>query len=491
MEQVAGTSLAMQERYCREYAEREDWDILTVFVEEGESAKTANRTKFQEALNSCAIKKKPVDFFLVYKLDRFARNQDDHAVTQTFLKRYGTKLRSVTEQIDESPVGRAMEGMLSVFAEFDNNVRSSRSKGGMIERVKQGTWVWETPVGYTRLVKAGSLVADEDYAPYIRIAFEEWAKGIHSYQSLADFLTERGFHTRNGKKPCAQLIEKIIRNPLYCGTIRAFGLEVKGTFEPLVLEELWWKCQSGVRRRFGNIKRDSQNPLFPLRKLTICTDCGKAITGSVSTGRRGIKYPYYHHQKLGCPRAAYISKETLEQNFIEYLQEISPSKKYEKIFKAIVIDVWQANYKKLDVENARVRKEVEALEGDRQRVFDLHRAGAYSDPEFLEQKDLINIKIQQKKLLLEEKQIEEFGMEEALDSCFRFVRDSARTWVELADHPVHRLRFQKQVFPQKVTFNGEKFGTTKMSLIYKLNKETIAETSKVVTPGGIEPPFPA
>jgi len=64
-EQVQGTSLEMQERLCREYAEREGWEVLKVYVEEGESAKSVNRTEFQKALNFCSLKKPRVDNFIV------------------------------------------------------------------------------------------------------------------------------------------------------------------------------------------------------------------------------------------------------------------------------------------------------------------------------------------------------------------------------------------------------------------------------------------
>ena len=489
-EQVLGTSLVMQERYCREYAQRENIEIIgRPFIEEGESAKTANRTEFKKALNFCTNKKKPVDYFIVYKIDRFARNQDDHAITQTFLKRYNTKLRSVTEHIDESPVGRAMEGMLSVFAEFDNNVRSARSKSGMEERVRQGIWVWPAPLGYKRLTKGGNLVVDDNFAPYIRLAFEEYAKGTHSYRSLSEFLTGRGFRTRTGKKSCMQLMEKILHNPIYYGVMRAFGNEIKGEFAPIIDRELFLRCQPELRNKFRSGKRDTANPTFPLRRFALCPECGVGLTGSTSTGRKGVKYPYYHHQKQGCSAAISIPKKTLEQNFVEYIHSISPTQKYEKVFRAVVLDVWQSNYKKLDGENARIRKEIEVLEGERQRVFDLHRTRKYTDQEFLGQKDIINFKIEEKKLLLEDKRVEEFNMEEALDYSFRFVRNSAQTWVELSDLPMHRARFQKQIFPEKVIFDGKKFGTAKTSLIYKINQQTGADKSKVVTLPGIEPGF--
>lgn len=486
-EQVAGTSLAMQERYCREYAEREKIKVLACFIEEGESAKTANRTEFQKALQFCTNKKAPVDFFVVYKIDRFARNQDDHAITQNFLKRYKTKLRSATEQIDETTMGRAMEGMLSVFAEFDNNVRSSRSRSGMEERIREGIWVWRAPMGYKRLTQGGNLVIDEKVAPYIRLAFEEYSKGTHSLQSLADFLSGRGFRTTAGKKPFPQLMQSILHNSLYCAQIRVWGMEVKGAFEEIVSEELFEKCQPAFRKFGGGSKREVDNADFPLRRFTFCAECKTSLTGSFSTGRKGQRYPYYHHHKQNCPVADSIPKDTLEASFIQYLEKVGPDPKYEKIFRAIVLDVWQSNYKKLDAENEHIRKEIAQLELERQSVFDFHRAGKYTDEEFFSQKDQINKKIHGRKFLLQEKQVEEFDMEVALDFCFRYIRESGKTWQELKDLPAFRARFQKSVFPAKVSFNGEKFETDKIAMIYWLKGASRNKKSSLVRPVGFEP----
>lgn len=488
-EQVSGTSLAMQERYCREYAARENIKLLACFVEEGESAKTVNRTEFQKALSFCADKKQPVDYFIVHKIDRFARNQEDHVFTQAILRKYGTKLRSVSEQIDESPVGKMMEGVLATFAEFDNNVRAARSKGGMVEKVRRGVWVWIAPMGYKRLSKGGNLVIDDDMAPYVRMAFEEYAKGTHSFESLATHLYSRGLRTKAGKKLNKQSVEKMVRNPIYYGTIRAFGEENQASFAPLIEETLFWRCQPGTKNKFRSGSRGKNNPEFPLRKFVICEDCGTALTGSSSTGRSGVKYPYYHHQKQGCVSATSISKADLEARFVRFLEKISPKPDYEKIFTAIVRDVWQENYKKLDGENARVRKEIEVLEEERQRIFNLHRAETYTDEEFMDQKDLINLEIQQKKILLEDKRIEEFDMDEALSYCFGLVRESAKTWTDLAEQPLFRIRFQNQIFPEKTTIRDGEFGTSKLSLIYETNQHSHADLSQLVIPRGIEPRF--
>lgn len=63
----------------------------------------------------------------------------------------------------------------------------------------------------------------------------------------------------------------------------------------------------------------------------------------------------------------------------------------------------------------------------------------------------------------------------------------SQTWMKLAAFPEYRQRFQNQLFPEKVTYDGKKFGTKKMSLVYELNQSETAETSNLVTLPGIEP----
>jgi len=90
--------------------------------------------------------------------------------------------------------------------------------------------------------------------------------------------------------------------------------------------------------------------------------------------------------------------------------------------------------------------------------------------------------------LLKDNRIEEFDMEEALDYCFRFVGETAKTWLRLKDKNYsHLIRFQKQIFPEKLSFDGKKFGTADLGLVYKLNQENGDDKSKLVSLLEIEP----
>lgn len=484
-EQVDGTSLESQERMCLEYAERGGIKVLGTFIERGESAKTANRTEFNKALNFCANKKHKVDYFIVYKIDRFARNQDDHVTVRALLRRAGTDLRSVTEPIDESPMGRALEGMMSVFAELDNNMRTERTQQGMLERIKQGVWVWSAPLGYMRTHKGSNIVPDPKISHLIRELFEEYSKHTHTYRSLADFITQRGLRTRCNKEMTPQFVEKIIKNKIYCGVISTWG-EYEGSFEPIVSRALFAQCQVGYEGSVHAKPRSANNPLFPLRKVIVCSVCKTPLTGSVSKGRNK-KYAYYHHGHQRCEKSQSIPKDDFEQSFVEYLGGITPDKKYEKLFKAIVLDIWKQNYKSLDEENVRIRREITKLESERQKVFDLHRKGVYTEDEFIEQKKLINDQINQKHSLIQEKQDEGFVMEQALEHCFQFVRNTTKTWIEATYH--EKLQFQKRIFKNQVEFDGKIFGTVELSQVYKINQAYQSDKSSLVIPRGVEPRF--
>lgn len=488
-EQVANTSLENQEKWCREYATRNGWEIIEpLFIEKGESAKTADRTEFSKAINFASTKKNRVSFFLVFKADRFARNAEDHFAVRGVLRRSNVELRSATEQFDDSPMGKAMEGVAAVFAEWDNNNRSVRSKEGMLKRVRQGVWVWLPPLGFHKLAhgKETNITPDPERACYVREIFECYAKGMHTYQDVADYIGNRGLRTKANKTPNAQLIDKILRNSAYCGRIEAFGEVNTGSFEAIVSEELFDTCAK-VRNGEGVKPRSANNPIFPLRRRVMCSECGQLLTGSRSKSEHGKRHAYYHHGSKKCVVSRSIPKEAFEQQFVELLDSITPDEKYEKLFRAVVLDAWKDRYKKFDELNNRVRQEISKLEQERQHVFELHRRGQYTDSEFLEQKNLINDRISKKHTLCQNNRSKELDMERALDYAFYFIRNASKVWLESTYE--RRIELHKLIFTSPLSFDGKNFGTPELSLVYEQKKTPLSESSPVVAPGGIEPPF--
>jgi site-specific DNA recombinase len=155
-EQTENLSLPTQLRACEEYCRRQGYEVLERFHEEGESAKSTDRSQLQNLLTFCRLNKGRVHFVVVFNLTRFARDKYDHFALRSHLQSLGISLRSATEPIDDTSTGKLMEGVLAAFAQFDNDVRSDRTRAGMKAALELGRWTFPAPLGFARWLQDDS-----------------------------------------------------------------------------------------------------------------------------------------------------------------------------------------------------------------------------------------------------------------------------------------------------------------------------------------------
>lgn len=139
-EQTHGTSLDSQTDACEDYAKSNGISLPkgNIFREEGVSAKIADRPQLAALLDHCAKDRGKITHCIIWKVDRLARQSELHHVIKAQLKKLGVKLVSVTEPIGDDPIGNLMDGVLAAFAQFDNDIRTARTTGGMKRRLEQG-----------------------------------------------------------------------------------------------------------------------------------------------------------------------------------------------------------------------------------------------------------------------------------------------------------------------------------------------------------------
>ena len=177
--QVDGTSLATQEAECRRWCKERGVEIVAAYIEAGQSAKTADRKQLVAALDFIR-ESGDIDFFVVYKIDRFTRQPQDFFNIKARLSASSCRMISVSEPLEDSPAGRFMESVLVAQAQFDNEVRAERCRSGMVASVKRGAWVWMPPIGFktARLNdNTATLIHDPESAPIIRELFAAFASG--------------------------------------------------------------------------------------------------------------------------------------------------------------------------------------------------------------------------------------------------------------------------------------------------------------------------
>jgi putative DNA-invertase from lambdoid prophage Rac len=128
-------TLPMQNRAMREYAIRRGWTIALQVREVGSgAAKRETREKLLEA-----ARRREIDVVLVWRLDRWGRSVTDLLTTLQELEHLGVGFVSLTEALDlTTPVGRAMAGLLAVFAEFEKEILSERTRAGLAHARQNG-----------------------------------------------------------------------------------------------------------------------------------------------------------------------------------------------------------------------------------------------------------------------------------------------------------------------------------------------------------------
>jgi len=128
-------TLAMQNRAMREYAARRGWTIaLQVRDVNSGAVKREAREKVLEA-----ARRREIDLVLVWRLDRWGRSVTDLLATLQELEHLGVGFVSLTEALDlTTPAGRAMAGLLAVFAAFEREILQERTKAGLAHARQNG-----------------------------------------------------------------------------------------------------------------------------------------------------------------------------------------------------------------------------------------------------------------------------------------------------------------------------------------------------------------
>jgi site-specific DNA recombinase len=488
-EQTENLSLSTQLKACEEYCERQGFEILARFREEGESAKTADRTELKELLHYCRTDKGRVQFVVVFNLTRFAREKYDHFALRALLKSLGISLRSVTEPIDDTSTGKLMEGVLAAFAQFDNDVRSDRTRAGMRAALELGRWTFLAPLGYMNAPRAigKSLILDPERAPLVRRAFQDFATGRFTKHEVRKAVIALGLKTRRGQPVPSQTFDGLLRNRVYIGQVDVadYGVSTRGDFEPLISEKIFYRVQAILDGRLEiTAPRQRNDPDFPLRGYVRCEACGKPLTASWSKGRSD--YYAYYHCRPGC-RAVNIAKTKLEELFVDELTRLQPTAGFMRVVKDRVLHAWRdlkADAKQRIVEVECKQKAIQ------QKLDRLDEAFLYERTIDIERYDRHRDKLREELTLLQmdrhATELEELDVEGILAFAERVLPSASNLWVQASLNQKQRL--QQLFFPEGVRFDGKRLVGTGLTLPV-FNYLAAAEDSEVrmVDQTGIEP----
>ncbi len=300
---VDGFSIRAQREACERKAAELGAVVVDEYIDRGESAKSADRPELQRMLKDLRAKGQ-IDAVIVHKVDRLARSREDDMAIVVAIRKAGAQLVSATENIDETPQGKLLHGIMATIAEFYSANLASEARKGMLQKAKSGGTITKAPLGYinTRERLDGgkevrTVSIDTDRAHYIQWAFEAYASGNWSMIEIARTLNERGMRTRGvhgkrGTEVHKSHVEVILTNPYYTGVVTYEGVEYPGRHKPLVDRETYERVQDIRKSRALSREKIHKHPHY-LKGSVMCGQCGDRL-GVVNANGNGGVYPYFY-----------------------------------------------------------------------------------------------------------------------------------------------------------------------------------------------------
>ncbi len=482
-----GSSLSVQENGCRQFIERQGWELAhEPWMEEGESAKTTDRTQLRNMMRWCEKNKGKVQYLVVYRISRFSRNMEDFVSLKIFFRKLGITVVSVTEPSEDSPTGRFLENVLAGMAQLDNENRADQSKEGLIEAVQNGRWVWQAPRGYRNSGgrKVSNLIPEEPYATHISKGFE-LVDNSYTPQEAANILKRDGFRSKVGKTIGVRELGKILRNPIYKGVIRAFDKDHAGAFPPLVSVERFERVQAILEgRNHKQAKYSMQREDFPLRGFLLCS-CGNRFTGSWSKGRTK-RYAHYHCRS--CKRKN-LPQPTIHAEFDGFIAQHAIKPEFAVMLKIAIEENMRSGAEDTERQRTKYSQRILELQGEQDSIAQKNIANVLDD-------DTARRMIAEKKKKIKEcehdRAILPSGTQrvtEVVEFGLKVLQDPRTAWYAFS--LLQKQRFQSFLFPEGVTFDDGKCRTAKTALILQI-KTTLHEGElSLVTPGRVELPLQA
>lgn len=368
--QLENYSIDEQVQRLRAYCLAKGWSIFNVYIDGGYSGGNTERPALKQMLKD--VKTGAIGAVVVYKLDRLSRSQKDTLtlIEDEFLA-HDVDFVSINENFDTStPFGRAMIGILSVFAQLEKDQIAERFTMGRIGRGKAGYYHGgpTSPTGYDYI--NGDLIINEYKANQVREAFDMFLSG-KSVNAIY-----RELHDKYGGWSSASVTYNILRNDVYVGRVKFKGASYPGKHAPIISKETYDAVQRILRSGERDASKTSAQKT-PFR-------AGYLLSSLIVCGRCGARYCANHGYYRCYSRAKCSSKfivdpnckndnwliEELDAYVVNAIKELTSSPKTtERIASA------KRNERVPAPDPARVKSQIGDLSKQKVRLVELYQVG--------------------------------------------------------------------------------------------------------------------
>lgn len=318
-----GYSLAAQTKELKEHCKKRNYKIHAIYADEGISGTKEDRPKFQEMIKDA--EKGLFNIILVHKFDRFSRNVGVSQSVKNRLKKANVHVLSITEPIEDSPIGFFQEGLLELLSEYFIRNLSKEVKKGQIERASQGLHNGGLPYGYES--DNGTVRIIEEQAKVIRKIYDLYNNKGYGYGKIARYLNYSEIKTKTGKTWSHFQVDRILRNVKYAGWIYYSGQVYESKLPTIISKEVFEKAQQ-LRKNYEGKSfgyRGSNYSKYLLMGLLRCGECGNTFRTWLER-KRGYYACNYAMRLMGdgrCDHRKHYNANKLEAFILKEIKSLT------------------------------------------------------------------------------------------------------------------------------------------------------------------------
>lgn len=279
-QEETGYSLPAQEKYLRDYAQKNKFNVEKVFAVSESASGKIQRKVFNEMVTY--IRKNNIAVIIVETTDRLTRNfADVPTIDKWVLEDENNQIHLAKEGCILNKNSKSHEWFMwrvkVATAEYYVRLLSENVKKGQKEKIAQGWLPTKPPLGYKTVGEKGhkTHIIDIEKAPFVKRMFSLYATRNYSLKSLTELVYKEGLRNEAGNKIVKSRIHQYLSDPFYIGKIRWNGELHDGNQETFIDEDTFNKVQEILHSK-GTPKYRKHAYLF--QRIFLCGECGGTIT---------------------------------------------------------------------------------------------------------------------------------------------------------------------------------------------------------------------
>jgi len=303
-QEAEGTSLQTQLEACREYCRSKGYEVIHQ-LSEAYSGLALDRPKLNELREM--VRSGEIDVLVVYSLDRLSRDPTHGVILTQELEKHGVKLEAVTEDVDNSELGKLISYIRGFASKLEAEKIRERTLRGRRARAREGRMSggFHTTYGYDYIKvsqkNGGRRVINETEAKWVRDMYSWLVDEGLSTNAITYRLRALNIPSKSGGMWHRRSVQSILKNPAYAGKTYAFTaaksgrqftrpqsdwIEIPGVTPPIISQELFDAAQRQLLVNKDKSPRNCKRE-YLLRGHVKCRQCRRSYVGAAVKIKRG------------------------------------------------------------------------------------------------------------------------------------------------------------------------------------------------------------